>query len=60
LKGIGNQFEKETHMKKKVKSHVSKFDDGSFRLNKTAGRELQVSKQSRSIPGDMSIELIWN
>jgi len=44
LKGIGNQFEKETHTKKKVKSHVPKFDDGRFSFDKTTIREFQVSK----------------
>jgi len=58
LKAIGNQFAKETHTEKKVKLHVPKFDDGRFCFNKTTARELQVSKQSRSIPGDMSVELI--
>ena len=60
MKGIGNQFEKETHTKKKVKLHVLKFDDSRFRFNKTTIREFQVSKQSRSIPGDMGAKRIWS
>jgi len=44
LKGIGNQFEKEMYTKKKVKSHVPKFDDSRFRFNKTTIREFQASE----------------
>jgi len=58
LKGIGNQFEKETHTKKKVKSNVPKFDDSRFSFNETTVREFQVSTKSQSIPSDMSTKRI--
>ena len=60
MKGIRNQFEKETHTKKKVKSNVPKFDDSRFRFNKMTVREFQVSTKSQSIPGDMSTKRIQN